>query len=244
MNCASSRFRVVICSLISGVGMILSSQRASALVIDDFTQGGFAMLQGTNFAGSTLLQTGLNPAATLGGTRSVYVGPLGALPLASASIDPVKGRFHFTANTGLGYFKLDWGGVTPLNVNLTGNNRFQIEFVDTTPNVAFDLFNLRVKSANSWFSYEIGSDLASALNGNSFGTLSIPFSKFAGANFAEVQAIELDAARVPQNFHLVIDSFTAVPEPAVAALLVIASVLVGFTRSGRTITPDPVKAQG
>lgn len=236
MNCASSRTRLLVCCIVSSVGMILGSHRAAALVIDDFTQGGFSLLQGTNFAGNTLFQTGLNPAATLGGARSVYVGsvgPLGSLPLASASIDPSKGRFHFTANTGLGYFKLDWRSVTPLNINLTGNNRFQIEFVDTTPNVPFNLFDLRVKSAGTWFSYEIANDFSQALGGNTFGTLSIPFSKFAGVNFSEVQAIELDAARVPQGFHLVIDSFTAVPEPSVAALMAIVPVLAVLTRFRR-----------
>ena len=213
--------------------MILGSHQSPALVIDDFTQGGLVSLLGTNTAqfGTTVVQTGLDPLHTLGGTRSVFVG---SLNVASVSINTNLGRFQFVANTNYGYFKLDWGSVTPLNVNLTsGNDRFQLELVDTTPNVALNLFDLRVKSGGTWFSYGIGNDFANALHGNSFGTLSIPFSKFPGVNFSEVQAIELDAGRVPQGFHLAIDSFTVVPEPSVAMLLVLAPVLIRLMRPSR-----------
>jgi len=215
---------------IGGVLMVAPSV-THALVIDDFTQGALGPIQGTNTAqfGTTVVQTGLNPALALGGTRSVFVG---SLSLATASIDTVKGRFHFTANQNYGYFKLAWGSVAPLNVNLSagGNNRFQFEFVDVFPiNVAFDLFSLRVKSDNTWFNYEIGKDFTAALNGHTFGTLTVPFAKFAGANFTQVQAIELEVARAPSGLLLAIDSITTVPEPSMAGLLGIAAS-VGLLR--------------
>lgn len=231
MNRTSFRFRLVVCSLVPCAAMILESPRAFALVIDDFTQGGLSSLQATNYNGVPVLQTGLDPLRTLGGTRSVQVGSLG---LATASVDPTNGRFHFTANSGLGYFALGWGTVVPLNVNLlNGNNQFRIEFVDTTPNTSLGGFDLRIKSGGSWSRYGIGSDLAQALQGNTFGTLSVPFARFVGVDFAHVQAIELNAIRVPAGFHLSIDSFTAVPEPSVAMLLLLGPLLMRLARCAR-----------
>ena len=74
MNCAFSRLRLVVCSGLSVVSLLLGPQCASALVIDDFTQGPLASIQGTNTAqfGTTVVQTGLDPSYTLGGTRSVF----------------------------------------------------------------------------------------------------------------------------------------------------------------------------
>jgi hypothetical protein len=68
------------------------------------------------------------------------------------------------------------------------------------------------------------------LGGNTFGTLSVPFSKFIGVNFSEVQAIELDAIRVPQGIHLAIDTFSVVPEPSVVAILVFVPFLSRYCR--------------
>ena len=240
MNYLPLGTRLSLYSVIGSCGMLFSSHLAAGLVIDDFTRGPLAPLQGTNTAqfGTTVVQTGLDPTHTFGGTRSVFVG---SLSLAMVSTDSIKGRFHFNANSNYGYFKLDWGSVAPLNVNLADeNNQFRIEFTDTTPNVSFSLFDLRVKSGGMWFSYDIANDFTQALHGNTFGTLSIPFSKFGSADFSQVQAIELGAARVPQGFHLVIDSFTIVPEPTVASLLVLAPVLFKFTqRSHPPNSPEP-----
>ncbi len=234
MNPKISHLHCVIGCVAFGLAMLSLPHRAAALVIDDFTQGGLTLLHATNYPGTTQLQMGLDSSVTIGGTRLVSVGAVGYIGssgLATASIDPIKGRFHFNANAGLGYFKLDYGSVTPLNLDLTGgNNRFELEFVDTTPNANFSLFYVRVKSGGAWFNYQIQNDLAQALGGNTFGTLSVPFSKFLGVNFAAVQAIELDASRVPQGVHLAIESFTVVPEPSAAMLLLLAPVLMRFIR--------------
>lgn len=225
MNPAASHLCLLGRSLFCGIGLLVGTTPVFALVLDDFTQGGLTALQATNYSGKTVQQSGLPPAFTLGGERSVYVG---STALATVSIDPIKGRYHFTADTGYGYFSLGWGSVTPLNLNLaSGNNGFQFDFVDTTPNMTF---SLSVKSAGTWVNYFLGYDLAQALGGKTFGTLTIPFSKFAGANFAAVQAIELGAARVRQGFQLGIDSVSVVPEPAVGALLIIAPVLLPACR--------------
>lgn len=226
---ASRSFLATASAILIGGGLISNPQRAAAaIVIDDFTQG--ALVQSaTNYAGVTTLQTGLNPASTLGGTRSVYAG---SLKLAEESIETGKGRFHFTANQDYGYFQLDWGSVAPLNVNLSagGNNRFLLELVDTTPNFSAAILELRVKCGNTWFNYDFKNDLASALGGQTFGLLNIPFAKFAGADFTQVQALELSAARVPAGLHLGIDYFSVVPEPTAPALFSLAILGAGLFR--------------
>ena len=232
----SPRFQFGLVSWLLGGVLLVAPLGGRARVIDDFTQGALAPIQGTNTSqfGTTVVQTGLNPALVLGGTRSVFVG---SLTLATASIEPVKGRFHFSADNNFGYFKLGWGTVTPLNVNLSadGNDRFQFDFVDVLPNPLLNLFTLRVKSGDTWFRYEIGTDFAMALGSKTYGTLNVPFAKFAGANFTQVQAIELEAARTPSGFRLAIDSITAVPEPSVAAMLVIATGASFWRRSARRL---------
>lgn len=204
---------------LNSVAILLTVTAARALVIDDFTQGPIPSLQGTNTAqaGTTLVQPGLNPASVLGGTRSVYVG---SLSLATVSTDPIKGRFRFTANQNFGYFTLGWGSVSPLNVNLSadGNNRFRFELTDSSPLFTAGIFQLRVKSGNNWFNTDIKTDLASALNGQTFGVMNIPFARFSGADFTAVQAIELYAARVPAEQSLQFDFISTVPEPSVLAL--------------------------
>lgn len=217
MKHACSRFRVLRPLRLSFCVLLLAATTARALVIDDFTQGALS-LSATNHDGPTLMQSGLNPALVLGGTRSVYVGSLG---LANVSTDPIKGRFRFTANQSFGYFTLGWGTVTPLNVNLTegGNNQFRFELTDSSPSFSAGIFQLRVKSGNNWFYTDIKPDLTSALNGQSFGVMNIPFTRFAGANFTAVQAIELDAARVPAGQSLQFDFISTVPEPSALALV-------------------------
>lgn len=119
-----------------------------------------------------MVQTGLNPASVLGGTRSVYVG---SLNLATVSTDPIKGRFRFTANQSLGYFTLGWGSVSLLNINLSagGNDWFRFELTDSSPLFTAGIFQLRVKSGNNWFNTDLHTDVTSALNGQTFGGLSI-----------------------------------------------------------------------
>jgi hypothetical protein len=235
MNLNIPRFRAGLGSLACGIGLLLGAPPSPALVIDDFTQGPIAALPGTNTSqfGSTLLQSGLDPAHVLGGTRSVFVG---SLALATVSIEPIKGRFHFSANNSYGYFKLGWGTVAPLNADLASLEAFRLEFTDVmggTPAPFIALFDLRVKSNDTWNRYSLSSDFTSALNGRTYGNLDVPFTRFAGVDFAHVQAIELEAARLPQGFRLSIDYFSAVPEPTVTSLGLLAGACFSIRRQHR-----------
>lgn len=118
MKNSSRRYKRVVVCLMLGGSVMVAPPVVPALVIDDFTQGALPTIQGTNTSqfGTTVVQTGLNPALVLGGTRSVFVG---SLTLATARIETGKGRFHFSADNNYGYFKLDWGSVTPLDLNLS-----------------------------------------------------------------------------------------------------------------------------
>ncbi|MGC3960597.1 MAG: hypothetical protein QM813_22495 [Verrucomicrobiota bacterium] len=218
---------------LNSVAILLTVTAARALVIDDFTQGALS-LSATNVTGITVTQTGLNPASVLGGTRSTYVG---SLSLATVSTESIKGRFRFTANQNNGYFTLGWGSVSPLNVNLSadGSDRFRFELTDSSPLFTAAIFQLRVKSGNNWFSTDIQTDVTSALNGQSFGVMTIPFARFSGANFTTVQAIELYAARAAAVGSLQFDFISTVPEPAVGVLAGLAAGVCWWRRrAGRT----------
>jgi hypothetical protein len=198
------------------VTLLLATTTARALVIDDFTQGALS-LSATNLGGPTLVQTGLNPASVLGGTRSVHLSSLG---LATVSTDPIKGRFRFTAHQSFSYLRLGWGTVTPLNVNLRadGSHQFRFELTDSSPTFT-GFFFLQVKSGNNWFYTDIKPDITSALNGQSYGVMNIPYTRFAGVDFTAVQAIELSAARATAGQHLQFDFISTVPEPSALALI-------------------------
>ncbi len=218
-------FKSFFCSMISIGALVAGTGAASALVIDDFSQGPLSIQATNNYPGQTVVESGLDPATALGGSRSIYVGSLNQ---ASVNVDTTKGRFNFSADVNFGYFTLEWGSGTPLNINLTagGNNAFALSFVDVTPVINPGLWEFRIKSGNTWFTYDMSRDFYNAFNTQTFGTLALPFSKFAGADLTQVQAIELMAARFQPASGLSIDSIvTAVPEPATTALLGIVSLL-------------------
>lgn len=230
-SCFKSTFGTVIFigALASGTGP------ASALVIDDFSQGAIS-ITATNVTGQTVVENGLDPSSALGGSRSIYVG---SLSQAAANVDTAKGRFNFRADASFGYFTLDWGSVTPLNLNLTtgGNNEFVLNFVDVTPVTYPGLFYFRVKSGNIWAAYDFSGDFHNAFNTQTFGTLTIPFSQFVRADLTQVSAIELVVDRFQPVSALSIDSIiTAVPEPTAPTLLGLASLLsLSFRRKGKPL---------
>lgn len=203
--------------------LVAGTRAASALVIDDFSQGPVSIVA-TNPNGTTVVESGLDPATALGGSRSIF---LGSLNQADANVDPAKGRFNFSAAVDYGYFTLEWGGVTPLNVNLTtgGMNAFALNFVDVTPVTSVGLLDFRVKSGNTWFTYQFSQDFFNTFSTRTFGTITIPLSRFTGADLTQVQAIEVEAARFQPGHGLSIDSITTVPEPTAGALFVVASLL-------------------
>jgi len=183
---------------------------ASATVIDDFSQGPL-FIQETNYPGQKIYQNGLNTSDVIGGSRSLDVGSVG---LATAIIDTSAGSFRFSSDSSFGYFTLTYGATTPLNDNLLadGSDRFLVSIAQMTTGSWRSAFLFGVETGGTWRYHNFASDL-NALNGS--GVLTIPFSRFQGADMTDVQAILIQTIRFEPNRQITIDSVvTGIPEPS------------------------------
>jgi hypothetical protein len=202
--------KLLIPSLLLVSAFATAGQIVSATVIDDFSQGAL-FVQVTNYAGQTLYQNGLSTSDVIGGSRSTYAGTVG---LATAEIDTSAGTFRFSSDSSFGYFTLTYGATTPLGANLLadGSDRFLVSIAQVTTGLWRSGFFFGVETGGTWRSYSFGGDLT-ALDGS--GVVTIPFSRFPGADMADVQAIGISASRFEPNRQIIIDSvITTVPEPS------------------------------
>ncbi len=211
------------------LGVLFLASPAFATVIDDFSVGPLA-LTAFDIVGEEQTQTGLDPAAVLGGTRRSYVGSTSGAQLgANLTIDTTQRRMLFESDPKHGgYFQLEYGSVAPLNVDLTadGGDRFVIEFSDLIIGPGPYLFNLRVISKSQGAIIVEGFDLMTAVDALSgSGTVEVPFSAFTNSDLTQVHSIRIAAARFPVNSQLAIRGFSTIPEPGSLSLLVGLSLL-------------------
>jgi hypothetical protein len=212
------RFPVLTFVLFVGVALVERGV-ARATIIDDFSEGPVYMQVTDNYPGQSVVQDGLSTSAVIGGERSVHAG---TQQLATLSIDTEASRFRFSADSSFGYFTLQYGASTPLEVNLRadGSDQFLINISELTPVSWPASCDFRVKDGDVWSSYDFGDDLVH-LNGP--GQLTIPFSCFQG-DLTCVQSIKIDVARFTPNCCIAFDSITTVPEPGAFALLLTAGL--------------------
>ncbi len=228
LNVLSSTFRLCAATAL----LLRVTGAASAAVIDDFTQGP-VFLQATNYAGTTIMQYGLNPSAIIGGSRSVYIGSLGQATLQIGT-PGAEGLFRFNAVSNFGYFTIGYGTTTPLNANLAagGNDRFVLSVSSLTPGLSRGSFDLSVRSARGSYTYDFVLDMIAL---NAPGQISIPYSRFPGVDFTFVQSIELDVTRFEPTFQIALGSISTVPEPSALGLFALVLILLGV--QGRRSRP-------
>jgi hypothetical protein len=220
------------------VSLVGGNSAAATLVIDDFSKGPVAM-QATNFDGQTVVQTGLPQSSVLSGRRSVHVGSLG---LASLAVNTNLGQLTFLANSDFGYLTLDWGSAGGLlNLSAGGNDRFVLSFLNVTPGWNAAFFDLGVRSGGVQYNYDFSRDLINAVQADGSATVEIPFSRFAGANLAQVSTIEISGARVLSTTGFAIDSINIVPEPSPSAVLSAGMVLTLFVSRVARISRLPFR---
>lgn len=166
---------------------------ASAIVIDDFTQGAATV------PGPALVnQTNLDPAHVIGGARSVDVERIGS----TLQVDAAQGlRF---ASTDWGYFRLVYGAETPLGVNLTvgGYDRMLIRLGEIAGGfhpIGF-YFNLPSSSSSNGRSIYLPDAWDGILLEAPFGMFPVPLTA--------VNTITIDAFRNPRNTSFEIKSLT------------------------------------
>jgi hypothetical protein len=185
-------------------------------VIDDFSQGA-ALLEPTNYSPAVVvLQTGLDPNSTIGGTRRLSAQTQNR---ATLQVDPVAGELSFEAVTDWGYFTIEYGTESPLGVDLRadGSDAFLLTFSNVSmAGLWRGSYAFRVNGT----AYDLLHDLK-GINGS--GTVRIPFSRFSTAAQFVANQISLNAARVESQYSLVLDSIVTVsadtlPQLSVAIL--------------------------
>ena len=224
-------------SAIQGLSMLavllLVSNSARALVIDDFSSGPLSLLV-TNLTGQTVLQSGLSTSSVIGGKRSVYVGSV--IGNAMGEIDSAAGQFNFGTDTNaFGYFKLTYGSTnSPLGLNLTssGIDRFQIKITELAPGPFFGIFNVNLETGSGWKNYSFGQEVSQL---GVPGALSLPFTKFTGSDLTRVRAIQIDVGRFSPASFISIDSITTIPEPATTGIIAL-SFILSFALRSRNLT--------
>src|SRR5262249_2061421 len=110
---------------------------------------------------------------------------------------------------------------------------FELTFLNVTPGWNAAFFDLTIRNATTSHSYDFSRDLINAVQPDGSATIQIPFSKFGGANMAQVSQIEINAARVQSTAGLAIDLITVVPEPSLAALLGAGLILTRIFGNGK-----------
>jgi hypothetical protein len=196
-----------------------------ALTIDDFSVGPVVVSR-VGPAAAIALQTGLDPAHVLGGGRDIVVGDSGS-GNQSLAIDTAARELRFNIASGLGYFHITYGSAAqPLNVDLRagGANSFQIEF--GAGSIADLNFISVLSSSGESFTGAGRSGTTSTPLPDGRVLANVPFSTLdPQMDLSSIQRMELEFFRLPTNVGPIVKSFTTVPEPSVAGL-VVAGVLM------------------
>lgn len=198
---------------------------ASAAVIDDFTDGGLSI----HPSGQTLVQSNLSSVSVLGGIREVYGSGTTA---ATLEVDSMAGVFAFDSAGDFGYFRLGYGTMASLGVDLRadGSDAFLLTFSDIyTPGLYRGIYELNVNGVR----YNLLPQLAH-LNGTA--SIKIPFSSISTDPTLVVNSIVLNAARIESGYRFVLDSITTIPEPSISLMLVVGLPFMAIcTRHKRAI---------
>ncbi len=117
----------------------LTISPAHGLIIDDFTRGPITILRQPNEFPPPAVQTGLDPAHVLGGTRTIDFGGIqaGTGPIVVAidhglTFDATQPVPNDPNSTGLlEYFSFGWGD-QPIDLTQGGGDAFVLDFATTT----------------------------------------------------------------------------------------------------------------
>jgi hypothetical protein len=158
MKSISVKLCVTLSILMAGL-----AQHASAIVIDDFSQGGVTLSDAVGGGSAADLKTGLDPAHTIGASRYVTFNALqiqsGATGQVTVQVDPAAGVLRYSPDTGLtaANFAVEYGntslGQPPISLDLLadGADRFRFDF-DATQGQSF-FIDFLANSANGASAY-------------------------------------------------------------------------------------------
>jgi len=213
--------------LLIAIAALAQPLRASALVIDDFEQGAFSVLDTTTGVGGfSDFQTGLSPASVIGGTRLVSgFHDTGTQTSANLTLSASDDSVLFSQDTN-GPTAITWDGVPDIfNAGTNGllfadfsanGNRFAVDVTSLTGSF---FLAIQVFDADS---LDTSVQLVSAA-----GVVQIPFSLFPGIDFSDVRSMQMS---VQSNFggDASISSVGVVPVPEPSAALLVLLSLAGL----------------
>jgi hypothetical protein len=183
----------------SGLGH--RAEKASAIVIDDFSVGPFTVV-----GPDVQTQTGLDPAHVLGGSRLIEVGQFGSGSVLK--VEPPNGLK--LDSSGWGYFDVRYDfapGDEGVDLTVDGQDRIRLVFgaIDTSSFTPMGVYvTLPPNSSNHGVSLYVGNwdDLI----------LEVPFDAFP-TSLTDAQNLTLDVFRNPPGASITIKSITTAATP-------------------------------
>ncbi|QDV72878.1 hypothetical protein [Botrimarina mediterranea] len=199
---------------------------AAAVVIDDFDEGPYSLTLANRVYGNDQTQSGLHPASTIGGTRSLlnpwafYPGEVTPPMPTQLGVDAELGAFYALTYPGsYNYFSLEWGSDnSPLNADLAadGADRFRVRLSDEIATRDQTLYlTLQVESVvdnvSRFAQRSIG--VQRFLTIPAGGVFEMPFDAFTQTPgfFENVQSVKLAASRYQGNFSIDVIETAAAP---------------------------------
>jgi hypothetical protein len=175
-------------------------QGALAVTIDNFEEGDFLITDPGATPGATLgLQTGLNPANVVGGTRQVGVTAVAGLTAtAELTTTPADDSVALSNNLGAGFYAFIYDGVAntindenagTLGVDLSSFDAIEVEAINAGANATIQL-GLWDSTTGEW----VGPSLP-LVSGTNFLTLPDPGpSPFGEVDLTDIQSIRVRVA--------------------------------------------------
>jgi hypothetical protein len=204
----------------------LFASPAAAVVIDDFEEGAYSLALANRVHGIDQTQSGLDPASTIGGMRSLvnpwafYPGEVTPPTPTQLGVDAEHGDFYALTYPGsYNYFVLEWGSAnSPLNADLAadGADRLRVRLSDEMATGDQTLYlTLQLESVVD----NVSRFAQRSIGGQRFltipagGVFEIPFSAFSQTPgfFENVQRVKLGASRYQGNFSIDIIETAAAP---------------------------------
>jgi hypothetical protein len=233
MKTKRSRYFIQMCSLLSGVMMLLAAGQAHALIIDPFddSMSFFQQPQGSSTQSSS-------NASILGGERDVQATVTSNTGTERLNIDVLDSQFsHSQGANAFGTSLLQWDGID--NGSITNSKRLTADFTDggvsdklllvlVSADHAADLTYTLYDSLNNWAS--VGWPIAATNTPVNYFT---PLASFTGIDLSQVTAMELfiDGSNIAA-LDVTIDLIgtTAAPEPG--SMLLLGTGLLGVLGYG------------
>lgn len=237
-----STIRTITSIVATLVASLLVAAHADAIVIDDFGDGAAAMHREIGDPKFTNVQSRLDPASVIGGSRLIefhaLARPKGSLGGVSIQVDPDLGQLQYASDPSITAVNLAirYGSpAQPLNANFAagGADRIRFEFLSTQltsglGNVGH--FDVRVVTLHDTLGTWSGGASLIIPSSTTPLSLEIPFTEIQrgqpyALDFSRVVAFDFGSSNGNLFGSFLLDSICTVPEPSTLAIAVVGVAL-------------------